>query len=70
MSYFEHLLFSMQGPADGVLAAALVTGLPAGLYAAAHRGGLWRPVHMWSVLLLASAPVLFLACLKARWAPD
>ncbi len=60
----------MQGPADGVLAAALVTGLPAGLYAAAHRGGLWRPVHMWSVLLLASAPVLFLACLKARWAPD
>ena len=51
---------------DGVVAAALAAGLPAGLYAAAHPSSLWHPTHMWSVLLLASAPVLFVACLKAR----
>jgi len=57
---------SAQGPADGALAAALAAGLPAALYAAAFRGALARPTHAWSLLLLASAPVLCLACLKAR----
>ncbi len=57
---------SAQGPADGALAAALAAGLPVALYAAAFRGALARPTHAWSLLLLASAPVLCLSCLKAR----
>ena len=55
---------------DGVVAAALAAGLPAGLYAAAHPSSLWHPTHLWSVLLLGSAPVLFIACLKAGLKPS
>lgn len=58
-----------QGALDGVVAAALAAGLPAGLYAAAHPSSLWHPTHLWSVLLLGSAPVLFIACLKAGPCP-
>ena len=62
--------FVGQGPMDGVVAAALAAGLPAGLYAAAHPSSLWHPTHLWSVLLLGAAPVLFIACLKAGPCPN
>ncbi len=56
----------VQGPLEGFLAALLLILLPAAQYAAAHARALLRAEHAWSLLLLASAPLLFLTCLEVR----
>ena len=56
----------MQGAVDGFLAAILLALVPPASYAAAHARSLLQPQHAWSLLLLASAPMLFLTCLEVR----
>lgn len=57
----------IQSPLEGLAAAALTIGLPPLVYAVAHRHVLLESMqHVWSLLLLGSAPLLFLTCLQVR----
>lgn len=55
----------VQAPAEGCCGALILTLLPACLYAIIHWHILGHWVHTWSLLLLASTPILFLSVLEA-----
>lgn len=55
---------TLQDSADGFTAFLLVACLPAGTYVATHWAVLFQWVHFWSVLLLASGPLVFVCSLK------
>lgn len=57
----------MQAPAEGLCGALILTLLPASLYAVIHWSLMSHWVHIWSFLLLASTPILFLSILKVRF---
>lgn len=54
----------LQDGADGLAAFLLAALLPAGAYVATHWAVLLQWVHCWSVLLLASGPLVFICSLK------
>ena len=54
----------LQDSADGFAAFLLVTLLPVSVYAATHLSVLFQWVHLWSLLLLATGPLLFVTSLK------
>ena len=56
----------VQAPLEGALAAVLTALLPAATYLAAHARTLGRAEHLWSLLLLACAPALYMVCLEVR----
>jgi hypothetical protein len=51
---------------DGFAAFVLVTTLPVAVYVATHLAVLAQWVHLWSVLLLASGPLVFVTSLKSE----
>ena len=57
-----------QARADAALAFLLACFLPAATYAAIHREVLGEWVHFWSLLLLATGPLLFVTSLKGEGA--
>ncbi|KFM25480.1 hypothetical protein F751_0507 [Auxenochlorella protothecoides] len=55
-------------PGEGAAAFFLVATLPAGMYAVAEAADLAHWVHAWSLLLLASLPLLAVACMpRGLW---
>ncbi|EFN59471.1 expressed protein [Chlorella variabilis] len=56
---------TLQDSADGFAAFVLVTTLPVAVYLATHWAVIFQWVHLWSVLLLASGPLVFVTSLKA-----
>lgn len=65
----HYLAFSpLLNPSLGApLLSAQVTLLPAGVYVATHWAVLFQFVHMWSLLLLTSGPLVFVCSLKGEW---
>ena len=57
----------LQDSADGFAAFLLVTLLPVSVYAATHLSVLFQWVHLWSLLLLATGPLVFITSLKGGW---
>jgi hypothetical protein len=53
-----------QGKSDGFSAFLVTVALPAGVYFAAHAGNIFQWVHLWSLLLVGSGPLLFVASIK------
>ncbi|KAL6767813.1 hypothetical protein ACKKBF_B36715 [Auxenochlorella protothecoides x Auxenochlorella symbiontica] len=59
---------TVQEPGEGAAAFFLVATLPAGMYAVAEAADLAHWVHAWSLLLLASLPLLAVACMpRGLW---
>lgn len=56
----------VQADIEGVAATLLLVVLPASLYAVLHSSMLAEWVHLWSLMLLASLPVLFLSIVEVR----
>ncbi|KAI3433444.1 hypothetical protein D9Q98_003258 [Chlorella vulgaris] len=54
----------LQDPADGFTAFVLVTTLPVAVYFTTHWAAIFQWVHLWSLLLLASGPLLLVTSLK------
>lgn len=54
----------VQAPAEGFCATLILTCLPASLYIVIHWSLMHYWVHVWSIVLLVSAPVLFLSILE------
>lgn len=59
---------TLQDTADGFTAFLLVVGLPAGVYVATHLAVLLQWVHIWSLALLVSGPLVFVCSLKGALA--
>jgi hypothetical protein len=55
---------TLQDPADGFAAFVLVTTLPAATYLATHWAVATHWVHLWSLLLLGSGPLVFVSALR------
>lgn len=54
----------IQGSLEGFVAAALTVTVPPLFYLAAFRHSITESEHLWSLLLLASAPLVLLALLE------
>ncbi|PSC73750.1 no exine formation 1 [Micractinium conductrix] len=55
---------TLQDSTDGFAAFCLVTCLPVGVYLATHWAVIFQWVHLWSLLLLASGPLVFVTSLQ------
>lgn len=55
---------TLQDAGDGFAAFVLVTGLPVAVYLATHWAVIFSWVHIWSLLLLGSAPLVFVCSLQ------
>jgi hypothetical protein len=53
-----------QGKGDAFSAFLVTVALPAAVYFAAHSGNIFQWVHLWSLLLVGSGPLLFVASIK------
>ena len=58
--------WSLQGRLEGCVGALLFALLPALLYAVTNLGLAWNLRHVWSLLLLSSAPLLMLTTMKVE----
>ena len=54
----------VQGSLEGFVAAALTVSMPPLFYLIAYRHVIMQSQHLWGLLLLASAPLVFLALLE------
>ena len=54
----------IQGSLEGFVAAALTVTVPPLFYIAAFRHSITQSEHLWSLLLLSSAPLVLLALLE------
>ena len=54
----------IQGSLEGFVAAALTVAVPPLFYIAALRHSITESEHLWSLLLLSSAPLVLLALLE------
>jgi hypothetical protein len=55
---------TLQDSGDGFTAFLLVAALPVGVYVATHWAVLFSWVHMWSMILLATGPLVFVCSLQ------
>jgi hypothetical protein len=53
-----------QGKSDAFSAFLVTLTLPAAVYFAVHSGNIFQWVHLWSLLLVGSGPLLFVASIK------
>jgi len=53
-----------QGKSDAFSAFLVTIALPAAVYFAVHSGNIFQWVHIWSLLLVGSGPLLFVASIK------
>ena len=55
---------TMQSRPDAIVAFIITVVLPASVYAAVHSVNLFQWVHLWSLLLLGSGPLLFTSAIR------
>ena len=59
-----HLPAPLQSLLPGSWSCAQVAALPVGVYVATHWAVLFSWVHMWSLILLATGPLVFVCSLQ------